>query len=196
MATVPFVESRRRLRFTSDDYDRLAQAGLFADRRVELWQGELIEVGPPNPPHAGAVRRLTYLLIGRVPPEVAVVWPQNPVRVSDDWTPMPDVALLRPPAEQYDLRRATASDVLLLIEVADSTLEADLREKVPAYARAGVAEVWIVDLNGGEVLVHRQPHRDGSYELVTPRRSGETVRLLLLDAGAVSVDELLGKAGA
>lgn len=137
--------------FTVKDYHRMAQADVFApDERLELVDGKVLELAPIGSRHAACVKRLGRmftLLLG----ERALVGIQDPVELSDVSEPQPDVALLRPRADFYAAAHPGASDVLLLVEVSESTAQYDRTTKLPLYLAAGVPEVWVVDLNA-EVL--------------------------------------------
>jgi Uma2 family endonuclease len=161
-------------RFTVDQYEQMGTAGIFhEDDRVELLDGAIVEMNPIGSPHFRCVNRLNMLLAPVLAGRGAIVSVQNPVKLGEYWMPQPDVVLLRERADDYAGRQATPEDVLLLIEVADSSLPYD-RAKVPAYARFGVAEVWLVDLNGELILCHREPVGD-YYGLVRAYRRGATV---------------------
>jgi Uma2 family endonuclease len=139
------------------DYHRLAAEGVLQeDDPVELIEGRLVARQPIGSRHSGTVLRLTRLLL-RAVGDRALVTPQNPVRLSDLSEPQPDLMLLKPRADDYIDSQACAGDVLLLIEVADSSLRFDRTVKVPFYARHGIAEVWLVDLERRRVTVFRDP---------------------------------------
>jgi Uma2 family endonuclease len=105
-----------------------------------------------------------------------VIAAQMPLDVHlEHYQPEPDMALLRPPKDQYKTRKNRAEDVLWLIEVSDSTLETDRLVKLPIYAAAGVPEVWIHDVNAGQLEVYRRPNPSGRYEVSTTFREGEAV---------------------
>ena len=133
-------------RFSVEDYHRMGEAGiLHEDSRVELIRGQVIDMTPIGTPHLAMVNRLNSLLAialhGR-----ATVSPQNPVRLPDGSEPQPDVTILKWRADYYRRRRPEAQDVLLLIEVSDSSLDYDRNVKVPLYAEGGIPESWIVNL--------------------------------------------------
>lgn len=139
----------------------MVAAGIVAeDARVELIEGELIDMAPINAPHSGALNLLTKLFVMAAGDE-GVVSVQNALRISDLNLPQPDLVLLKPHPQHYSTRLPTVKDVLLLIEVSDSTLRYDRETKTPIYARHGVPEVWIVDVNGRQVLRHREPALEG-----------------------------------
>jgi Uma2 family endonuclease len=151
-----------RRKFNVDDYHRMGDAGILGeDDRVELIDGEIITMAPIGQDHAGTVNRLNETLFhafaGR-----AIVSVQNPVRLDDKSEPQPDFAVLRRRDDYYTSGPPGPADVLLLIEVADSSLRFDRAVKLPLYARAGIPEVWIVDLKQRTVEVHTAP-RSGSF---------------------------------
>ncbi len=181
----------RRL-FTVDDYYAMVEAGILGeDDRVELIEGEIITMAPPGLPHSSGVDRLTMLfappLAGR-----AIVRVQNPVRLSDRSEPQPDVALLRFRQDYYAGRvpDARLDDVLLVVEVAHSSLRYDRNVKLPLYARSGVPEVWIVDVEARALDVYREPSADG-YHLHDRRSTGDTVRPVAFPDVVLPVGDLL-----
>lgn len=162
-----------RKRFTVAEFERMAEAGVLAqDSRLELLQGEIIEMNPIHPRHAACVLRLTRLF-GRLG-DTAALSVQNPLVLDEHGEPQPDMLLLRPPLERYAATHPRPADVLLLVEVADTTFRYDSTVKVPLYARAGVREVWLVDLAGGRLLVYRDPAADG-YRVVETLDRGDVV---------------------
>src|ERR1041385_6273192 len=178
-------------RFTVDQYDRMGRAGVFhEDDRVELLDGLIIEMSPIGPGHAGCVMALTGLLTpldaGR-----ALVSVQNPVRLGGHSEPQPDVALLALRADAYRRAHAQPEDVLLVIEVADASLEHDREIKVPLYAAAGVPEVWLVNLTDDAVTLYRDPV-GGRYATVRTAGRGETVTSLRLPGVTLRVEDILG----
>ena len=146
----------RRRRFTLDEYHRMGEAGILGtDDRVELIEGEIIEMSPIGSRHAGTVARIHHLFSIRLLDQ-ALVWIQNPLLlVRHQSEPEPDVMLLAPRADFYTSSLPEPPDVRLLVEVADSSLLFDRRTKFPLYARSGVAEAWLVDLDSGRLEVHR-----------------------------------------
>ncbi|HTQ36631.1 MAG TPA: Uma2 family endonuclease [Steroidobacteraceae bacterium] len=157
---------------TVDDYYRMAEVGLLApDARVELIEGEIIDMAPIGIDHGRAVDILNRLFV-RAVGDQAIVRVQGAVRLNLRSEPQPDLALLAPSADDYGSRQPAPADVLLLIEVSDSTLRYDMDVKLPLYARHGIPETWIVDLRGGELKRYRVP-RDGRYlELDTSSKPG------------------------
>jgi Uma2 family endonuclease len=159
----PFTPTRRR--FDVDAYYRMAEVGILSPKdRVELIDGEIIEMAPIGAPHGGKVDRLTSLVARIVAEGQAIARVQGPLRLDHRNEPQPDLMLLRPRADFYESGHPTAADVLLLVEVADSSLAWDRGPKLALYARHGVPEVWIVDLRGRTVDVCRQPGPGGYAE--------------------------------
>ena len=177
--------------FTVDLYHRLGELGIFdEDDRVELLDGQIVEMTPIGARHAACVVRLTDLLSRRSDPDTSVSV-QNPVVLAERWEPQPDVAVLRRPAGLSGAWLASPQDVVLVIEVADTSLERDRDVMIPRYAAAGIPEAWLVDLDRDAVSVCRDPGPEGYREVVTVAR-GETLRPRLLPAVAVAAEEILG----
>jgi Uma2 family endonuclease len=144
-------------RISAGEYHRMGEAGIFGpDERVELLDGVLIAMPPIGPAHAFSVRALANIFAATFR-ERAVVDVQNPVSIEPASEPQPDVMLLRPPLARYGERLPVPADALLIVEVSDSTRAVDRGPKLAAYARAGVREVWIVDLKLGVVDVFTEP---------------------------------------
>jgi Uma2 family endonuclease len=155
----------RRHRLTVDEYSRMAEGGIFdPEARVELIDGEIIDMAPPNPPHAGTVCYLTEALTRAVAGS-ANVRVQNPVRLGHYSEPQPDLALLRRREDFYRERHPQPADVLLIVEVAASSLRFDRETKLPLYARHGIPEFWLVNLSAQTLTRYRAPQGD-SYTLV------------------------------
>ena len=148
--------SALRHRFDVDDYYRMAEAGILSRAdRLELIEGEVVDMAPIGAAHGGKVNRLTSL-VGRLAAGGQVVASvQGPLRLGPHSELQPDLMLLRPRADFYESGHPTAADVLLLVEVADTSLAWDRGPKLALYAWHGVPEVWIVDLAGREVEVCR-----------------------------------------
>ncbi len=143
-------------RFSIEEYECLAKSLWHEDERVELLDGEIYAMTPIGPEHIYSVTRFTKQLILQLG-ERAVVASQSPLHLPPDGEPEPDIALLKPPEEQYRSRLPRGEDVLLLIEVSKSTLEYDRTKKLPIYARANIPEVWIHNLVDGQLEVYRNP---------------------------------------
>jgi Uma2 family endonuclease len=179
----------KRWRFTVHDYHRMGEAGiLHEDDRVELIEGELVDMTPIGGRHAACVRELNRLLGKRVGDEMRVDV-QNPIRLGERSEPQPDLAVIR--ARKYGEALPGPEDVLLLIEVSDTTLAYDRNVKLPLYARAGIREVWIVDLSGGTIERHSDASVDG-YRSLTRARRGETLESVSLPGLTLAVDDVMG----
>jgi Uma2 family endonuclease len=158
--------------FTADEFYCMAKAGIFCeDDRVELVEGEIIQMAPIGSRHAGSVNDLAKWFIVQLE-DRAIVSIQNALRLSSSSMPQSDLMLLQPRPDRYYTSLPEPKDVLLLIEVSDTTLRYDRHVKLPLYARAGIPEVWIFDMGGKRVLVHRQPVGDSYQQVVTVRRAG------------------------
>lgn len=181
----------RPWRFTAADYHRVGKAGIFQpDDRVELIDGEIIRMSPIGDPHAGRVivlNRIFSLKLG----ERAYVSVQNAVRLSEHSEPEPDLVIMRLPNAGESVRAPHPQDILLLIEVSDSTLSFDRDTKVPLYAQAGIPEVWLLDLPGDRLRVYREPS-DGEYRSITVLARGESITLTAFPDITLTVDEILG----
>ena len=160
------VEAPKKL-FSVDEYYRMAEAGILGpEDRVELIDGEIIEMSPIGARHLGCVNRVNELFT-EVFRARAVVSPQNPVRLSNYTEPEPDIALLKFRPDFYASKTPAAEDALLLLEVSDTTLQYDRDVKLPRYAAAGIPEVWIANLQEDLLLVCRDPSPDGYKTCVT-----------------------------
>jgi Uma2 family endonuclease len=156
----------RRHRLTLDDYHRLGEAGILGEGdRVELLEGQLVDMSPIGPRHALAVDALTELMVTAVSGR-AGVRVQNPIVLDGETEPQPDVVLVRRPWRGYPASHPGSADIIPLTEVADSSRDMDLGAKRELYARAGIREFWIVDLIADGVLVCRDPGGD-RYQSVT-----------------------------
>ena len=177
-----------RRRFTVDEFHRMAEAGiLHEDDRVELIGGEIVEMSPIGGRHAACVREITRLLSRQVDDELRVDV-QSPVRLGEQGEPQPDLAVIQ--ARDYRGSLPTPEDVLFLIEVADTSLAFDRDVKLPMYARAGIAEVWLVDLNERAIERHTEPSQNG-YRLVRRAMAGELLESDALPGLAAPVDTVL-----
>ena len=182
------VSVSRRL-FKTQEFRDMIEAGVFPeDDRLELVDGEIVEMTPIGNRHATCVRRLNRLL--RKVGERALVDVQNPLGISDENDFYPDVVLLRPRSDDYAGGIPEASDALLVIEVADTTLRFDRFVKKPRYAAAGAPELWIVDLEGSRVWVHRKP-LEGDYGEVIEARPGDILKLPEMPDVEIRVSDLV-----
>lgn len=153
-------------KITVDEYYEMARVGqLDPDARVELIEGEIVAMAPIGTPHGYVVDALTDR-IAMVVHGRAILRVQGALRLSDRTELMPDLSLLKLPSEQYRAKQASASDALLVIEVSDTTVRKDTRVKIPLYARHGVPEVWIIDLQKRCFRFYRFP-LNGQYQQVS-----------------------------
>jgi Uma2 family endonuclease len=179
-----------RYRLTVAEYHRLGEMAIFdEDSRVELIEGDLIAMPPIGEQHASKTRQLNRLFSARVG-EAALVDVQNPVALDRHSEPQPDIALLKPCPDFYESSHPHPEDVLLLLEISDSTLRYDRDIKVPLYARAGIPEVWLLDLPGQRLEVYRRPSTEGYREILYPA-SDETIAPVLLPEMVLLVNSLL-----
>jgi Uma2 family endonuclease len=189
MNTLMSSAPRKHL-ITVDEYYRMAEVGLLApDARVELIEGEIIDMVPIGTRHARAVGHLHNLFALAVGNR-ALVRSQGPVRLSHRSEPEPDIALLAPRADEYAHSHPGPSDVLLLVEISDSTLDYDRNVKLPLYARHGIPEAWIVDLQHNELHVCRLP-RDGQYTACSNTRRPGLARIAAVPDIEVDLSRLL-----
>ena len=179
-------------RFTIEEYDRLAEAGVLPrEDRVELIAGEIVEMSPIGTPHAGVVNRLTYVFSSRLGAR-AIVQIQNPVALPPVASvPQPDVALLRPRPDFYAKSRPLPGDVLLVIEVMETSADYDRGVKLPLYAKAGVVETWLVDLGTSVVEVYRRPAGD-RYQEARTVSGEESIALHAFPDVALTLADILG----
>jgi Uma2 family endonuclease len=185
------LDLRPRHLFTTDEYFRMVESGILSkDDRVELIEGEIVEMPPIGSYHAGIVNRFVKLFKAVVDSEAILAF-QNPVQLKVDSAPQPDVAVLRLRDDYYTTSHPTGEDVLLLIEIADSSLVFDQRVKAPLYSDARVHELWIVNLATSTVEVHKEPSEAG-YLVNAIARRGESLSPSALPNIVISVDEILG----
>jgi len=177
--------------FTVDEYHRMAEAGILAEHdRVELIDGEIIQMSPIGHRHMVCVNRATTLFIeafGRK----AVVSPQNPVQLSDWTEPQPDLVVFKPRSDFYAARKPTPEDVLFTVEVADTSLRYDRNVKLPRFAVAGIPEVWIEDLKNDCLLVYRDPQRN-NYKTSFTLQRGDAVSPIAFPGISFAIDDLFG----
>ena len=159
---VELIAARRRP-FTVGEYYRMAEAAILTEEdRVELIAGQIVAMSPIGSRHAACVDRLNGLL-HRQPGPAFIVRVQSPIALDAYSEPEPDLVLLRARADFYTAAHPSAADVLLAIEVADTSVEYDREVKLPLYAQAGVPEVWLIDLQKGHIEVYARP-QSGAYQ--------------------------------
>jgi len=184
------VQVSRRL-FTTDEYERMVKAGILGeDERLELLDGEVREMSPIGSRHVACVNRLNTLLNLHVRGQ-AIVSIQNPIRLSDYSEPEPDIAVLHPRDDYYADALPVADDVLLIVEVADTSLAYDREDKLPRYAAALIPEVWIVDLEHSTVERYIRPLHDRYADLIT-FQPHETFTTQLITPLVINVVDVVG----
>lgn len=173
--------------FTVDDYHRMGEAGIIAeDEKVELLQGEIVEISPIKSPHAGTVKLLNRLFNSRIGDNY-IIAVQDPVRLDEYSEPEPYLSVLNFREDMYILSHPIAADTLLVIEVADTSLTIDREIKMPLYAAAGVPEAWIINLSEKQVEVYTQPSPNG-YSQIRIFRKGDHIEHALI--GKLGVNEI------
>ena len=184
------VQMQKRL-LTVQEYHLMGEAGILdEDDRVELIEGEIIEMAAIGTRHASCVNRLARRF-SLIPEDMATFAIQNPIQLTERTEPQPDVVLLQPRADYYATAHPIPSEVLLLVEVSDSTIDFDRDVKVPSYARSGIQEVWLWDLEANCLEVYRFPTANG-YSFIQRFERGELVSPLAFPDFNVSVDLILG----
>lgn len=172
--------------FTVDEYVEIVNSGILGDdARVELIEGQIVEMPPIGDEHMWGVNSLTLELGDR---RWCIPHVQNPIRLPDRSMPQPDFVALRPGTPR---RTPQAEDILLVAEVADTSLSHDRQTKGPLYAQAGIPEYWIVDLNGERIEVYRDPSADG-YRSIHLFGRGERLSPAFAPELVIEVDAILG----
>ncbi len=177
-------------KWTVEEYERLVALGALTENdRVQLVEGEIVEMSPQNAPHTTAVH-LTYETLRALLPPGHTVRVQGPLTLTPDSEPEPDVAVVRGGPRDYRHRHPGPGDTLLVVEVADFTLSFDRERKARVYAGAGIPEYWILNLNDRALEVYREPH-GGEYRVSVVQREGESVTPLFRPDAQIPVGDLL-----
>lgn len=177
--------------FTEEEFQKMGEAGVLPhEQRVELIQGEIVEMSPIGQQHAACVKRINFLL-SRHASGYAIISVQDPLRLDDYTEPQPDLMLLKQRDDFYSAGHPGPADVLLLIEVSDSSLAYDHEIKLPLYSRCGIPEVWIVDLAAQCIEVHSEPSPQG-YISVQIYGRGENVVSATCTSLSIPVDAIPG----
>jgi Uma2 family endonuclease len=183
------TELKRRL-FTIEQYHQMIASGVLTEGdRVELIDGEILEMAAIGSKHGAQVKRLNRLFSGLLEPSV-LISVQDPVELGPRSEPEPDVALLRWRDDFYETSHPQASDVYLVIEVADSTLDYDRSVKAPLYSRSDIFEYWIVNLQDNVIEVYRQPSPSG-YQIIQSYQRGMDIEVMALPGLGLTVDRIL-----
>ncbi len=176
---------------SADEYERMGEAGIFpSDARLELIEGEIFEMSPIGSPHAACVKYLSRVLNG-LSREDLIVGVQDPIRLGDFSEPQPDLTLLRWREDFYRDAHPTPADVLLVVEVADTTVITDRSVKLPLYARAGIPEAWLVNVPEERIEVYCAP-AGAKYQNVAEFARGARAHSPTVGGLSVVVDELFG----
>ncbi len=180
-------------RFTIDDYHRMIDTAILTENdRVELIRGEILNKMSIGDPHCACVKRLNKRF-GQILQDMVVMGVQDPIQL-DDSEPEPDISLMRPRDDFYASGKPQADDVLLVVEVADSSLDFDRDVKGPMYAEAGIVDYWVVNLNESRVEIYRDPRPDGSFGVHQIALPGQLIDLAALPGISIAVDDFLLKA--
>ena len=181
-----------RRQITVEEYHRMGDAGIFHDdERLELIDGEIVKMTPIGSRHAYCVNRMTEFLITHLGNR-AIVSTQNPVYLGKYSEPQPDVAIIKRSERRYMTRHPGVSDVYLIIEFADSSINFDHDVKLPAYAKAGIHEVWIVDLVSECVEIYQEPTTSG-YKKMNKKKASDTFSPSSFPDMTIAVNWVLGK---
>ena len=185
----PRQPTRHRLDINA--YYKMAEAGILTDgQRVQLIDGEIIDLNAVGSAHAATMNDLAQLFIRALSNDVARVICQSPLRLDSYNEPEPDLTILRPREDRYRISHPGAADVLLLIEVSDTSLAYDRETKVPLYAKFGVPEVWIVEITGAAIEIYREP-KGAEYSVRERRADGRLspslTSRIAIDIGALFV---------
>ena len=177
--------------FTVDDCYKMADVGILSPgERVELIRGEILVMSPIGPRHGTAVDRTTREFV-KLAGDTAIVRTQGSVVLDRFAAPQPDLALLRPKEDEYVTRNPAGADILLIVEVADSSLEYDSTVKLGLYAILGIPEYWVADLKNDRLLVYSEPKGDSFLTEKTLHRGDTIAPILLLPDCPMPVDLLL-----
>lgn len=180
-----------RRRFDVSDYYRMADAGILRENdRVELIEGEIIEMSPIGSRHAARVKRAAKVL-GRYVGEAAIVSIQDPVRLDNHSEPLPDIALLKPRSDLYETEHPGPADILLILEISDTSSAFDRQVKAPMYARTGITELWLELISEECIEIYTDPV-DGIYRQVRLARRDESLIPQSFPQVTIPVAELLG----
>ncbi len=179
----------QRRSFRIDEYHRMAEAGIFSrNEHIELITGEIMTMVPIGSYHASQVDRFNRFFMERIR-EKAIVRVQNPISIDQYSEPEPDIALVTPRPDFYAAHHPKPEDVLLIIEVSDSSLDYDRNIKLPLYAKADIPEVWIVNLQEACIEVYSEPTEHG-YATSRKYYEGKTIIPSRFPNISISVDEI------
>ncbi|MDQ3649450.1 MAG: Uma2 family endonuclease [Acidobacteriota bacterium] len=176
--------------FTTDEYEKMVKTRIFGvDERLELIEGVIVKMSPKGVKHLNGVRRANAIFSKHVG-DRTVILTQDAIRLSDNSEPEPDLALLAPPLAKYDTRHPMPSDIFLILEIADSSLSFDRKDKTRLYASAGIVHYCILNLKARELEDYRDPGKDG-YRRKQTHTTGQSFNLVAFPELMINVDELL-----
>ncbi len=183
------LQVQRRLFTAAEYHEMLASGVLKEDDRLELIEGEIVEMSPIGPKHAARVDRLNSLFTRKLGERV-IVRVQSPIALGKASEPQPDLALLRPRADGYEAAHPKPKDVLLVIEVADTTVDYDRDVKIALYGRAGIAEAWLVCLDDRWVEIYTEPTAAG-YRMMRKALPGERIAPRAFPQAMLKVSDII-----
>lgn len=183
------LQTMRRF-ITVDEYHQMGETGIFKeDEHLELIDGEIVKMTPIGSRHASCVDRLNEffvtLLTGR-----AIVRVQNPIYLSEHSELEPDIAITKRYEKAYITKHPEPKDIYLIVEVADTSINFDREVKIPLYAKAGIIEVWLVDLNEDCVEIYQKPAHD-KYHIIYKKYGAETISPLSFPDYKITLNELI-----
>ncbi|ERT09974.1 restriction endonuclease family protein [Lyngbya aestuarii BL J] len=177
-------------RFTISEYHQMAEVGILTPSdRVELINGEIIEMSPIGKRHAACVNRLNQLFSQSLGDRI-LISVQNPILLNNLSEPQPDIALLQPRSDFYASGHPQASDIFLIVEVADSSINYDQEVKIPLYSASGITEVWLIDLNQNILQVYQQP-TPNNYQIIQQFQPENSLSSLAFPENNFRVDQMI-----
>ena len=192
------IQSLPVRRFSVDEYHKMGELGILSEyERVELIEGIIIQMSPIGSKHAGTVKNLARIFYSKLPPSQAMLGIQDPVVLDDGTEPEPDISILKPRDDTYTDEHPHPSDVLLVVEIADASVENDRAIKLPRYAAAGIPEAWLVNIPERCIETYHIPigeKEDADYKIRTKYREGETLSPKAFLDVKIDVADVLPKA--
>jgi Uma2 family endonuclease len=178
-------------KFTVEQYHKMADVGILTeDDRVELIKGEILEMSPIGLKHAASVKRLNSIFQRKLGNKT-IIGVQDPIQLNDNSAPQPDVTLLKPRIDFYETEIPKPEDILLIVEVADTTIHYDRDIKIPLYAENGILEVWLIDINNQSLTIYRQPTKEG-YQIIQTLDITHKLSPLAFPDVTININEIFG----
>lgn len=195
---LPFLKYSPPLRRISvAEYHKMGEAGIFSeDERIELIDGVIVEMSPIGSEHAACVNKLNRLFSNVLSSKDAIIGVQNPIILNNGTEPQPDITLLKPRDDAYASGHPRPEDILLILEVADTTVEEDRTVKLPRYASCGIPEIWLVNIPERKIEAYRIPvgeRENAGYKVRVEYREGETLSPEMFPNVKIKVAEVLPK---